>query len=341
MAFGRIMISLFLLIMIKEVRACGTNSALRVVEMCKGGSTTARHFYLHGSPAGDVQRCDCSLTITGAQGSVYFAPVPLIDTTATCGGTLTLSNGGTRDCTRTSRLDEFLYPGTTMLSFAYNTADVRCCVEVKLIPSATNINITCPGSATTPTQSSPTTTTTVSERTPTASTTTTSALHADKLTFSSTSTPSANTSFSMSKTVPMSTPSTMTSSSESQSTSYVRETQSANDYSEKNSTTVASQAVSSFPGSFIAGWVTVAILVAVIVVMSVLLIRKQRESNFKPRDTCQKSVSTETDGGSIYEGLDRINVTIPDTMYERLETQPAEREVKDYYNIEMDGYANP
>ncbi|XP_048240431.1 uncharacterized protein LOC125373419 [Haliotis rufescens] len=329
MTIPRIMICLFhLTSMIKKVGACGGNSALEVVEMCKGGSTTARHFYLHGSPAGDVQRCDCSMAITGTASSVYFTRAPLTDTTAICGGTLTLPNGATIDCTQTPRTDIFLYPGTWVVSFACKTADVRNCVEVELATSASSLLMKCPNNQTKalPTVKSsfpPDSSIYVYTSQPSSVTASTRRLPTTTITYTAKFTKVPTT--------------TVTTTQTSIRTSTLPWTSSISEGSRE--TVPAEQ--TSVTGSLIAGWVMVAILVAVIIVVVVLLIRKQRESNYKPRDTCQKSVSTQTDGGSIYEGLDRSNVTTPDTMYERFETQPTERGVKDYYNIEMDDYANP
>ncbi|XP_048240334.1 flocculation protein FLO11-like isoform X2 [Haliotis rufescens] len=344
-----------LMFVIKTGSSCGGNSALEVVEMCSGGSSTARHFYLHGSPAGDVQRCDCNLTITNASGSVNIKPVPLTDKTATRGGTLTLPDGVTEDCTRTSRVVKFIYPGTTTLAFAYNTTDVRCCVEVELQPSEGNIAITCPNSTTTQTQSSPTTTTTASERTPSASastsisspttttmvqspqpsttitsissptttttvpitttttkTTTRTSLHTDEIVFSSTLTPSATThlSTSTSTNAPRSTlTSTMTPSFENRSTSYATQTQSATDNSKRDSTTVASQAVSSFPVAAVAGGVGAGLLILLVVVVVVLCHCRGRHVDKQEELKGPTSVITVTN--SLYESSAAINYTHP------------------------------
>ncbi|XP_046555756.1 location of vulva defective 1-like [Haliotis rubra] len=324
------------------------NSALKVVEMCKGGSTTDDHFYLHGSPAGGVQRCDCYLTTTGVASSVYFTPVSVTNNATTCGGTLTMTDGSRRDCGWTSTTKQFMYPGTSVVSFAYNSPDIRFCVEVLVITTEASVSIECPLSTTTTTTLTPSTTTppqtkTVNVISSSISTTTaslaTSPLHV--FTSSSRSTPSSTKPLSTSTfttVLASTTGSTTVLSSENRSTPSVTNTQSGTDDSKPEGTTVEH---TSFPGLLIAGWLIAAILVAVIVVVVVLLIRKQRQSKYESRATCQQSVSTQTDGGSIYEMLDQNNVTKPDTLYERIETQSAAPVVKDYYNIEMGDYCNP
>ncbi|XP_071114794.1 uncharacterized protein [Haliotis cracherodii] len=320
-----------LMFVIKAGSSCGGNSALQVAEMCSGGSTKARHFYLRGSPAGDARRCDCSLTITGAAGSVHFAFVPLTDTTATRGGTLTLPDDKIIDCAQTLKSDVFLYNGTTTLAFAYNTADVRCCVEVKLIPIATNMSITCPGSTTTPTSiSSPpatvvqsstpaTTITSISSPTTTAPITTTTAQtttsppHTEKLISSSTSTPSTTTplSSSTSANVPTSTTtSPMTSSFENRSTSYATQTQSATAYSQGDITTMASPAVSPFPVAAVAVGVGAGILILLVVVVIVVLCYC-RGRHVDKQEELKGPTSVITVTNSLYESSAAINYTHP------------------------------
>ncbi|XP_046571016.1 integumentary mucin C.1-like isoform X2 [Haliotis rubra] len=316
--------------------------------MCKGGAATDRQFYLHGSPAGGVQRCDCYLTIAGVATTVYFTPVSVTNTSTTCGGKLTLQDGSRRDCGWTSTTQYVMYPGTSVVSFAYNAPDIRFCVEVKVTAAAASVNIECPLSTTTTTTLTPSTTTppqttTVNVISSSISTTTaslaTSPLHV--FTSSSTSTPSSTKPLSTSTyttVLASTTGSTTVLSSENRSSSPVTNTQSGTDDSKPEGTTVEH---TSFPGLLIAGWVIAAVVVSVNVVVVVLLIRKQRQSKYESRATCQQSVSTQTDGGSIYEMLDQNNVTKPDTLYERIETQSAAPGVKDYYNIEMGDYCNP
>ncbi|XP_067676002.1 uncharacterized protein [Haliotis asinina] len=318
MASRIVLVCLFNLSFTKDGIACGGNSALKVVEMCKGGSATDDHFYLHGSPAGGVQRCVCYLTITGAATSVNFTPLSVTNTAAACGGTLTLVDGSMRDCGWLSGADIFSF-------------------------SEANIYIECPLSTTT-TATLSSRLATMTPQTTTAfvipsSTSTTTLLPLNFFTSSYTSTPSSTRHLATSTLTSELAKSTTVSSSENQPTpSPVTNIQSSTENDKPEGTTVEHKSLS---GLLIAGWVIAAILVAVIVVIVVLLMRKSRQSNYESREPCRQSVSTQTDGGSIYEELYQGNMTKPDTLYERIETQSAGLGMKDYYNFEMGDYCNP
>ncbi|XP_067676001.1 mucin-22-like isoform X1 [Haliotis asinina] len=343
MASRIVLVCLFNLSFTKDGIACGGNSALKVVEMCKGGSATDDHFYLHGSPAGGVQRCVCYLTITGAATSVNFTPLSVTNTAAACGGTLTLVDGSMRDCGWLSGADIFSFSGTSAVTFAYNSPDVRFCVEVEKHTEEANIYIECPLSTTT-TATLSSRLATMTPQTTTAfvipsSTSTTTLLPLNFFTSSYTSTPSSTRHLATSTLTSELAKSTTVSSSENQPTpSPVTNIQSSTENDKPEGTTVEHKSLS---GLLIAGWVIAAILVAVIVVIVVLLMRKSRQSNYESREPCRQSVSTQTDGGSIYEELYQGNMTKPDTLYERIETQSAGLGMKDYYNFEMGDYCNP
>ncbi|XP_067676171.1 uncharacterized protein [Haliotis asinina] len=306
----RIILGLFhLTCVIRTGNSCGGNSALKVVEMCKGGSSTDHHFYLHGSPAGGVQPCVCNLTITGASSSVNFTPLSVTNTAAACGGTLTLVDGSMRDCGWLSGADIFSFSGTSAVTFAYNSPDVRFCVEVEKHSAEANISIECTLSTrTTTTLSSPSTTTTFQTTTvniisSSISTTTASpvtTLSLDISTLSSTSTPTSTEPLSTSTHTTSTSKSTTVSSSENQSTSPVIETSTEGGKPEGSTVEHAP-----FPVAAVAGGVGAGLLLLLVVVIVVILCYRRSRHIDKLEDDKQEESKGPTEvitvTNSLYE----------------------------------------
>ncbi|XP_046555754.1 mucin-5AC-like [Haliotis rubra] len=333
----RIILGLFhLTCVIRTGSSCGGNSALKVVEMCKGGSTTDRHFYLRGSPAGGVQRCDCNLTITGAAATVYFTPVSMTNNGTTCGGTLTLVDGSRRDCGWTSTTPALMYQGTNVVSYAFNSPDVRFCVEIEITAAAANISTECPLPITTTTQPSQSITTaaqttTVNFIASSISTTTalpakTSPLHTDNFTSSSTSTPSSNKPLTTSTLTTVSTSTTMAptvSSSERRTTSPVTNTKSSADDSKPGTTLEQT----SFPVAAVAGGVGGGLLLLLVVGIVVILCYSRGRRVDKQED--DKQLQEESKGptevitvtNSLYESSADMNNAQPTKPLTTVEQQ--------------------
>ncbi|XP_071112422.1 uncharacterized protein [Haliotis cracherodii] len=163
--------------MIETVVSCGGDNDFAEIEMCDERARSTEpvlNFHLHASPTGNVERCDCNLTMTGDGGLVTFTIVTL---SPTCGGTVTVPGGSTRNCTTTVYEHNCVPHGTYVVSFTFNTANVSKCLKVQTRTPASTIRTVCIGTHRTTTTNVAYSGEPVSENTPTSAFTTGSSLN--------------------------------------------------------------------------------------------------------------------------------------------------------------------